>query len=119
MTATVTKTRFGQVDCVAVAGRLTAAEAALVRSTILDVLAEGDARLVLDLAHLEFCDSSGLSVLISALKAARTRGGNVCLAGVTPAVRALIELTQLHRIFEIFDDAETAATRMAWATTVG
>lgn len=117
MTATVTKQRFGQVDSVAVAGRLTAAEAPLVRSSVLEVLAEGDARLVLDLTRLDFCDSSGLSVLISALKAARTRGGNVCLAGVTPPVRALIELTQLHRIFEIFDDAQTAATRMAWTPT--
>lgn len=117
MNATVTKHRYGSVDSVAVSGRLTAAEAPLVRTAVLDVLAKGEGRLVLDLTRLDFCDSSGLSVLLSALKAARTRGGNVSLAGVTPPVRALIELTQLHRIFEIFDEPEAAAVRMGWTAT--
>lgn len=112
MKASVTNRRLGAVECVAIAGRLTAAEVASVRETILERIEQGDARLVLDLAGLTFCDSSGLSVLISALKAARGRGGNVVLAGLTPPIRALIELTRLHQVFEIFDDAEVAAARM-------
>ena len=112
MKATVTHRKIGQVDTVAIAGRLTAAEAPAVRQEILQVLERGDARLVLDLPEMTFCDSSGLSVLISALKAARGSGGNVSLAGLTPSVRALIELTRLQQVFEIFDDAEVAAARM-------
>lgn len=112
MSATVTKQTLGQVDCVAIGGRLTAAEAATVRAEVLEVIEQGNAQLVLDLAALEFCDSSGLSVLISALRAARSRDGNVALAALTPAVRALIELTRLHQVFEIFDDAPLAAERM-------
>ena len=113
MKATVTTRKIGNLDCVAIAGRLTAAEAPSVRQHLLDVLEQGDPKLVLDLSELTFCDSSGLSVLISALKAARARGGNVALAGLTPTNRALIELTRLQQVFEIFDDAEVAAARMA------
>jgi anti-sigma B factor antagonist len=112
MKATVKHRKIGPVDSVAIAGRLTAAEAPAIRQEILDVLARGDSRLVLDLSELAFCDSSGLSVLISALKAARGNGGNVVLAGLTPTIRALIELTRLQQVFEIFDDAEVAAARM-------
>lgn len=112
MKAIVTSCKIGHVDSVALAGRLTAADAQAVRQEILDVLAQGDSKLVLDLSELTFCDSSGLSVLISALKAARGKGGNVVLAGLTPSIRALIELTRLQQVFEIFDDAEVAAARM-------
>ncbi len=112
MKATVTNCKIGSVDSVAIAGRLTAAEAPTVRQHILDVLEQGDAKLILDLSELAFCDSSGLSVLISALKAARARGGSVALAGLTPTIRALIELTRLQQVFDIFDNAEVAAARM-------
>lgn len=112
MKVTVKTNKISDVDSVSIAGRLTAAEAPSVRQHVLDVLEQGDAKLVLDLSELTFCDSSGLSVLISALKAARARGGNVALAGLTPTIRALIELTRLQQVFEIFDDAEVAAARM-------
>lgn len=52
-------------------------------------------------------------MLISALKATRGKGGNVVLAGLTRSIRALIELTRLQQVFEIFDDAEVAAARMS------
>lgn len=116
MSASVTTSRYGEVDCIAIAGRLTAAEAHKVRGDVIDTVERGAARVVLDLGRLEYCDSSGLSVLISALRAARTRDGNVALAGLTPSVRALIELTRLHQVFEIFDDAQLAAERMTWSS---
>lgn len=112
MNATLTHRKIGRADSIAIAGRLTAAEASTVRQELLAVLANGDAKLVLDLSELTFCDSSGLSVLISALKAARGHGGDVALAGLTPPIRALIELTRLQQVFEIYDSADVAASRM-------
>lgn len=96
------------IPVIRMTGRLTAAEVPEARQTMATALEQGDALLVLDLTDLGFVDSSGLSTFISALKLARSRNGDVALAGLTPAVRALIELTRLHQVFGIYDNAATA-----------
>lgn len=64
---------------------------------------------LIDLSRVEFMDSSGLSALISGLKAANTLGGSMKLSGLRPHVKSMFELTRLHRVFEIFSDADEAA----------
>ena len=48
-----------------------------------------------------FIDSSGLGVLLSLNKTLRTQGGILKLLNPSNAVAQLIELTRLHRVFEI------------------
>ena len=62
----------------------------------------------MEMGRVEFVDSSGLSVLVSAVKAARSAGGDVVLSALTPQVQALVELTRLHHLFEIFADEASA-----------
>ena len=102
----------GAVCIIRLPERLTMAHAAAHRHAIRDVVDEGYERLVMDLSEVEFVDSSGLSVLVSALKAARNADGDVVLAGPTPEVQALIELTRLHHLFEIFADTAAAARHL-------
>jgi anti-sigma B factor antagonist len=64
---------------------------------------------LIDLSRVEFMDSSGLSALISGLKAANALGGSVKLSGLRPHVKSMFELTRLHRVFEIFPEADEAA----------
>lgn len=64
---------------------------------------------LIDLSRVEFMDSSGLSALISGLKAANALGGSVKLSGLRPHVKSMFELTRLHRVFEIFAEADEAA----------
>jgi len=65
-------------------------------------------RLVLDLGQVEFVDSSGLGALLSALRQANSLGGDIKLAQLSRAVRVVVELTRMHRIFEIFESAAAA-----------
>jgi anti-sigma B factor antagonist len=48
-----------------------------------------------------FLDSCGLGALISLHKTACTRNGAVRLLNPTPPVQQILELTRLHRVFEI------------------
>jgi anti-sigma B factor antagonist len=71
----------------------------------------GDAsEVVLDLSGVDFVDSAGVGVLVGLFKNARLRGGRVRFCGLTPGVRSVLEIIQLDRIFEIYDDV-AAATR--------
>ncbi|MDZ8109207.1 MAG: STAS domain-containing protein [Nostoc sp. DedQUE12a] len=65
---------------------------------------------VIDLAEVNFMDSSGLVPLVKGLKAARQRGCRLVLCNVQTPVRLILELTQLDSVFEIFDTYEDIFT---------
>ena len=44
---------------------------------------------------------------------ARAAGGDVVLLHLTPEVRSVVELTRLHRVFEIFDDVDAAIAKLS------
>lgn len=68
----------------------------------------GKKRIVLDLQHVNFIDSSGLGALISILKRVTGDGGELKLYGMTREVRALFELVRMHRIFEVYNSRDEA-----------
>ncbi len=55
----------------------------------------------IDLSKTRFIDSSGLGVLLSLNKTLRAQGGALKLLNPSSAVAQLIELTRLHRVFDI------------------
>ena len=68
----------------------------------LDRLAADGAKLVtVDLSDLAFIDSTGLSVLINALKRIREQGGDMALRSPTPGTRKVLEITGLTEVFSI------------------
>ncbi|UCE63793.1 MAG: STAS domain-containing protein [Nitrospirota bacterium] len=100
------------IEVITLTGSLDAAAAPEARKEIKQIIGEGKNKLVFDLSHLTFLDSSGLSVFVSALKAARADGGDVVLLNLTPNIRALIELMRLHYVFDIFDDEGAAVAKL-------
>lgn len=65
---------------------------------------------VIDLAEVNFMDSSGLVPLVKGLKAARQSGCRLVLCNVKAPVRLILELTQLDTVFEIFNTYEDIFT---------
>ena len=55
----------------------------------------------IDLSETSFVDSCGLGTLIALHKTACSRKGMVRLLNPTPSVQQILELTRMHRIFEI------------------
>ncbi|BAZ42894.1 anti-sigma factor antagonist [Calothrix sp. NIES-4101] len=77
---------------------------------------------VIDLAEVNFMDSSGLLPLVNGLKTARQNGCRLVLCNVQAPVRLVLELTQLDSVFEIFDSYEEVvsfANNEPTLTTVG
>ncbi|MGB5442000.1 MAG: STAS domain-containing protein [Gammaproteobacteria bacterium] len=101
------------VELVSLPPRLVMANAAETRGEIKSLVEAGRTRLVLDLQSVEFVDSSGLSVLVSTLKAVHAANGEVVLLSPSDGVRMLIELTRLHQVFEIFEDRRAAIQRLS------
>lgn len=60
--------------------------------------------LLVNLEEVESLDSSGLMSLVSALKQAQNLGKRFGLCCVSPSIKIIFELTQLDRVFEIFEN---------------
>jgi anti-sigma B factor antagonist len=91
----------GQTAVVTGLEELVASNAAQVRDEIRAALPAATVNLDLDLSALTFLDSSGLGTLISLHKTLRSRNGTVRLLKPAANVLQILELTRLHRVFEI------------------
>jgi anti-sigma B factor antagonist len=69
---------------------------------------DGSQVLVLDLSGVGFCDSSGLSALVRLRNRVQPLGGRVILAGPTPIVQRVLEVSGLTEIFGTFPTVEAA-----------
>lgn len=58
-------------------------------------------RVTVDMSGVEFCDSTGMNVLLSCLREARERGGDLQLAAPRPAVKKILQVTGLDGVFTI------------------
>jgi anti-sigma B factor antagonist len=71
-------------------------------------LAAGRTRLVLDLTGVMFIDSTGLSVLLNALRRITRAGGAMAVVCSNPTVLRLFEITKLDSTFDLHTDLEPA-----------
>jgi anti-sigma B factor antagonist len=66
-------------------------------------------RVIIDMSGVEFCDSTGMNVLLSCLRQVQERGGELELAAPRPAVRKILQVTGLDSVFTIVNEP-TAVT---------
>ena len=62
--------------------------------------------IVVDLEAVSYIDSSGIASLVEAFQKARQQGTPFGLAMVSPAVRRVLELSRLDKVFEIHESIE-------------
>ncbi|MEU6706327.1 STAS domain-containing protein [Streptomyces wuyuanensis] len=98
----------GPSEVVTPAGELDHHTAELLRAPLEEALDQGRARLVVDCSQLEFCDSTGLNVLLGARLRAEAAGGGVHLAGMLPVVARVFEITGAEAVFTVHDSLEAA-----------
>jgi anti-anti-sigma factor len=98
----------GRSEVVTVAGELDHHTAELLRAPLEDALERGRVRLVIDCSQLEFCDSTGLNVLLGARLKADAADGGVHLVGMLPVVARVFEITGADAVFTVHDSLATA-----------
>ncbi|MGW2822328.1 STAS domain-containing protein [Streptomyces sp. NPDC001443] len=89
-------------------GELDHHTADLLRDPLDDCLSKGFSELVVDCSRLEFCDSTGLNVLLGARLKAEAAGGGVHLAGMLPVVARVFEITGAEAVFTVHDSVDSA-----------
>lgn len=104
----VTTSSQGDYAVVTATGELDLYTAPRLQTALASLIRDRADRVVVDLSGVEFCDSTGVNVLLAAMKRLQEQGGTLELAGLRPPVRRILQVTGLDSVFTI---AEALPTR--------
>lgn len=83
-----------------VAGEIDLYTAPRLQRELAAAVGDGDpGHVVVDMSGVEFCDSTGMNVLLAAHWRATERGGSLELAAPRPSVRKILQVTGLDTVF--------------------
>src|ERR1700739_3027939 len=84
------------------------------RDAVRNLVAEGKKKIILNLADVDYIDSSGVGELVGSFTTVRNSGGELKLLNLTKKVHDIIHVTKLYTIFDIKDDEFTAVQSFAY-----
>lgn len=74
------------------------------RSTVRQLIANGKKKIILNLAKVDYIDSSGVGELVGSYTTVRNSGGELKLLNLTPKVHDILNVTKLYTVFDVRDD---------------
>ena len=102
MSFRATNREVGDVTIIDMDGRITLGEGtALLRDLIRESLAKGRKKIVMNLAGINYIDSTGLGELVSGYRLIKSEGGELKLLNLNKKVTDLLQITKLYTVFDI------------------
>ena len=83
-------------------------DATLLHERLHEHIDNGVKKIVIDLSGVDWVNSTGLGILISALTTMKNNGGELKLANVTEKIQSLLTITKLVTVFESHDSVDAA-----------
>jgi anti-anti-sigma factor len=96
----------------ALTGRLGASSAVFLDVAVAEATGRGEARLVIDLAGVDYVSSAGLKALAAAASRCTRAGGSLALCGLGEPVRIALELGGMIADFPVEPSLERAVARV-------
>jgi anti-sigma B factor antagonist len=78
------------------------------RDAVRRLLADGKKKIILNLAEVDYIDSSGVGELVGCFTTVRNAGGELKLLKLSQKVKDVLYVTKLYTVFDIRDDEFTA-----------
>jgi len=99
----------GHVTILDVQGRIVLGdEIHMLRDAVRRLVNEGKKKIILNLADVDYLDSSGVGELVGSFTTVRNSGGELKLLNLTQKVQDVLHVTKLYTVFDIRDDEFTA-----------
>lgn len=96
------------IPVLAVSGEVDVYTAPRLREKLVELVSQGNYRIVVDLEAVEFLDSTGLGVLVGGLKRVRTHEGSLSLVCTQQRILKVFDITGLNKVFTIHDTVDAA-----------
>ena len=98
----------GDVKIIGLRGRLDAETSPSVEKRLIDLIDQGERRLVFDFSELTYISSAGLRVLIGVARNLQKTNGVAALAALSDHVHEIIKIAGFTSIFSIYPTCEEA-----------
>lgn len=98
----------GDVGLLKISGEVDVYTSPRLRTAMLEHLDGGCSSLIVDLADVDYLDSSGLGTLVAGLKRSKEQGGQVYLVSPKPRIVRVLEVTGLDQVFSVLGSVEEA-----------
>ncbi len=100
--------RRGESVIVRLEGEAHMTSAAHLSQNLVNVIDQQTRKLILDLAHLAFISSTGLSAIISAYRSCQERDVDLCLAQPGPHLRDVLNVTRFDTLLPVYETIDQA-----------
>ena len=101
--------QIGEIAIIDFSGKITLGEgSATLRKTIREMAEGGQKKIVLNLADVDYIDSSGIGELVSGFTTVRSAGGELKLLHLTKRVHDILQITRLFTVFDVQSDEANA-----------
>jgi anti-sigma B factor antagonist len=74
------------------------------RDAVRDLIGRDQKRILINLAAVNYIDSSGIGELVAAFTTLTNQGGQLKLLNLTKRVQDLLQITKLYTVFEVYDN---------------
>jgi len=81
-------------------------------SEVKALIKEGYVDIVLNFTGVPWVNSNGVGLLIGAYHILKRHGGRMTICGLKSRVLSILYVTQLHRVFEVYDTYKEAAASL-------
>ncbi|HEY3332365.1 MAG TPA: STAS domain-containing protein [Capsulimonadaceae bacterium] len=102
----------GGVPILRVSGEIDIYTAPLFKESIIGLVDEGHANILIDMTNVAFMDSSGFGTLLSASKPLRPMGGSLSLTGCNEAISRMLEITRLNTLVPVYKTLDEALAKV-------
>ena len=100
--------KVGSQSVVDVKGEIDVYTAPKLREKLIELVSEGSYDVVVNLEGVDFLDSTGLGVLVGALKRVKAHDGSLALVCTQDKILKIFKITGLTKVFPIHDSVEEA-----------
>jgi len=105
MSLTIGTREVSHVSILDVKGRIVLGdEIHTLRDAVRGLVGQGKKKIILNLAEVDYIDSSGVGELVGCFTTVRNAGGELKLLNLTQKVQDVLHVTKLYTVFDIKDD---------------
>jgi anti-anti-sigma factor len=104
----ILRKKIDDIQIVTLGGRMDAYSSNDVERQLNSLIDANEVKIILNLTALEYISSSGLRVLLAALKKSRKESGDLRLSAMRPSVKEVFDIAGFTQLFQTFNEEKEA-----------